>query len=529
LRIIRTDTLEPTSPLTRNEQDWVYNGLDVCVTFEIVDALLDQLDNVSRATYERSLALQGPILEMSTRGLRVDRQRRDEVLAMYRRNIQLVSEQLNEILRDGIGIDLNWRSPAQLKKLFYEVLGLPVIRKRNANGIMAPTTGRDALEQMQSYMVAEPICLHLLFLRDCDKKRMFLETGIDPDGRMRSSFNIAGTNTGRLASSMSDMGTGTNLQNVDRDLRSVFIADPGMKFGNLDLEQADARNVGALCWTYFVEKHGPTFAGGYLDACESGDLHTATCKLAWTNLPWTGDTKGDRAIADILAYRQDSYRQLAKKLGHGTNYYGKPRTMAKHTKTAVELIEDFQKRYFAGFPCIKEWHEHIKAMLKDEGQITTLFGRRRCFFGRPTEDSTLREAIAYAPQSMTADEINEGMLNLFRTNRVQLLVQVHDSLLFQYPEEEEDEIIPMALEKLRVPLVLARGREFAVPVDAKTGWNWGDTTFWSKDDFKSGLCPEDKINTAKENAEGLVKWKGHDKRVRETNLKLSLTQLLLRP
>ena len=136
MRIIRTDTLEPTSPLTRNEQDWVYNGLDVCVTFEIVDALLDQLDNVSRATYERSLALQGPILEMSTRGLRVDRQRRDEVLAMYRRNIQLVSDQLNEILRDGIGIDLNWRSPAQLKKLFYEVLGLPVIRKRNANGIM---------------------------------------------------------------------------------------------------------------------------------------------------------------------------------------------------------------------------------------------------------------------------------------------------------------------------------------------------------------------------------------------------------
>ena len=514
MRIIDTGTLEPTSRLTRNEQDWIYNGLDVCVTYEIVDKLLDQLDEVSRGTYERSLALQGPILEMATRGIRVDRVRRDQVLDQYQSDIKHVGNQLTEIIRDGIGVELNWRSPTQLKKLFYEILGLPTIRKRNSNGIMAPTVGRDALEKLQAYLIAEPICLHLLFLRDCDKKRMFLETGIDPDGRMRTSFNIAGTNTGRLASSMSDMGTGTNLQNVDRELRSVFIADPGMKFGNLDLEQADARNVGALCWDYFVEAHGESFAGRYLDACESGDLHTATCKLAWTSLAWPGDAKGDRAIADQIAYRADSYRQLAKKLGHGTNYYGTPRTMAKHTKTDVSLIQDFQHRYFKGFPCIPAWHAEVKRMLKEDGAITTLFGRRRYFFGRPSEDSTIREAIAYAPQSMTADEINIGMLNLFRTNRVQLLVQVHDSILFQYPEEEEDEIIPLALDCLRAPLTLKRGREFCVPVDAKTGWNWGDTI-------------TDKQGNVIDNSEGLAKWKGHDKRVRVTNSRKSLSQLLL--
>ena len=64
MRIIETGTLEPTSRLTRNEQDWIYNGLDVCVTFEIVNKLLDQLDDVSRSVYERSLALQGPIRAM---------------------------------------------------------------------------------------------------------------------------------------------------------------------------------------------------------------------------------------------------------------------------------------------------------------------------------------------------------------------------------------------------------------------------------------------------------------------------------
>lgn len=513
MKIIDTGNLTQDTHLSQNHKDWIYNGLDVCVTFEIVNTLLDQLDETSHHTYEASLALQGPILEMSIRGLRVDSARRAEVLDEYRRQIKTIGEQLTEIIAEGIGLNINWRSPTQLKKLFYEVLGLNPIRKRNANGIMAPTVNREALEQLSNYLIAEPICLHLLILRDLDKKRSFLETGIDPDGRMRSSFNIAGTNTGRLASSMSAMGTGTNLQNVDRELRSVFVADPGMKFGNLDLEQADARNVGALCWNYFVDNHGPEFAGKYLDACESGDLHTTTCRLAWTNLPWTGDSKGDRAIADQLAYRQDSYRQLAKKLGHGTNYYGTPRTMAKHTKTEVSLISDFQARYFKGFPCIPEWHKQVKWFLKHEGAITTLFGRRRYFFGRPTEDSTVREAIAYAPQSMTADEINKGLLNLFRLNLVQLLVQVHDSLLFQYPEEQEDEIIPMALEALRVPLQLKRGREFIVPVDAKVGWNWGDSV-------------TDKQGNIIENEDGLMKWKGHDKRVRQRNSRMSLSQLL---
>jgi DNA polymerase-1 len=513
MRIIDTSKLEQDTALTQNEKDWVYNGLDVCVTIEIVNKLLDQLDEVTTPIYHQSLALQGPILEMSIRGLRVDQERRDEVLKKYRAEIKNVGDNLTEIIREGIGIDINWRSPAQLKNLFYNILGLPPIKKRNANGIMALTVGRDALEFLSNYLIAAPLCSHLLFLRDCDKKRSFLETEIDPDGRIRASFNIAGTNTGRLASSLSAMGTGTNLQNVDRELRSVFISDKGMKFGNLDLEQADARNVGALCWNYFIDSHGADFAGKYLDACESGDLHTTTCTLAWTDLPWTKDPKANRAIADQIAYRQDSYRQLAKKLGHGTNYYGTPRTMAKHTKTEVSLIKDFQERYFSGFPCIPAWHQRVKDLLRRENAITTLFGRRRFFYGRPSEDSTVREAIAYAPQSMTADEINHGLLKLYRTNTVQLLVQVHDSLLFQYPEDQEDKIIPLALECLKVPLTLKHGREFVVPVDAKVGWNWGDAIV-------------DKNNNIKDNEDGLMKWKGTDKRKRQRNPSLSLAQLL---
>lgn len=507
MRVINTKDLKYKEPLSANINHWLYNGLDCCVTLEIRDALLKHLDNTTRSTYEFSKDLQGPVLEMSTRGVRVDQRKRKEVLAKYKTQLKFIGDQLDEIFQEGMGMKINWRSPAQLKNLFYNVMSLPTIKKRNANGIYAPTVDRPALEKLSMHMMAEPICIRLLALRDIDKKRQFLETQIDSDNRMRCNFNIAGTNSGRLSSSVSDFGTGRNMQNVDREERAIFIADEGKKFANLDLEQADARNVGALCWNNFLGTHGESIAGAYLDACESSDLHVAVSRLVWPELNWTGEPARDKLTAEALFYRQDSYRQTSKKLGHATNYLESIRSGAARMKMAQNIIAEFQKKYFAAFPCIGMYHDWVREELKSTHQITTLFGRRRTFFGRNFEETTVREAVAYGPQSMTADEIDRGLLNLFRGNRVDLLLQVHDSILFQYPEEQEAEIIPWAMEQLRIPLVLAKDRPFVVPVDAKIGWNWGE---WHET----------------KNPDGLVKWKGQDKRARTQEQKLSLLNFL---
>lgn len=505
MRRIRTDqlTVEKLAGLSALDRESIYNGLDVCVTHEVLAAMLPQLDNVSGKTYDFSRALQGPILEMTIRGLRVDQERRDRVLHTINEDITKLSEGLDEIISEGVGGGVSWRSPKQLMVLFYDILNIAPIRKRGKDG-MRPTVDREALEKLSMYFLAEPICLYLFALRDLDMKRRLLETGIDSDGRMRTNFNIAGTTTGRLSSAISDFGTGTNLQNIDRELRTIFVADPGYKFVNLDLEQADARNVGAICWNNFVEARGEVFAGSYLDACEGGDLHTAVCRMAWQNLQWGEDPAAFRRVADQIAYRTLTYRDLAKKLGHGTNYYGSPPTMARHTKVDRGTIEEFQKGYFAAFPCIgstnrsdhlsPHWHNSVRSNLKTAGSITTLLGRRRYFFGRWNDDETLRAAIAYEPQSLTADEIDTGLLTLFRANRVQILVQVHDSILIQIPEEEHDELIPWAVNTLRVNIPLAKGRDFCVPVEAKVGWNWGDKTA--------------------DNPDGLIKWTGSDSRQR---------------
>ena len=503
--IIRNEELDDKAlaSLSYDYKQWVYNALDVCVTHEILDEVKSSCDNVTLNTYEFSKSLMAPILEMSLRGTRVDTSQRFTMLNKYQRQHKRLRKHLNRIVLDGVGIDkpdFNYRSPYQLKGLFYGVLGLKPIKARNSHGKYSATVNRDALETLDSYFVARPICSHILQLRNLDKKISLLETKIDADKRMRSNFNIAGTNTGRLSSSVSDFGTGTNTQNIDRYLRSVFIPDQGMKFCNIDLEQADARNVGAIIWNLFVESHGEEYAGAYLNACESGDLHTTVCRMAYTELPWTHNLAADKEIADDksnYAYREFTYRDMAKRLGHGTNFYGTPRTMAKHLKMPFKPIDLFQQAYFKAFPAIgkhgkfigkNNWHSHILKSLEDSSQLTTMFGRRRTFYGRADDARTLRAAIAYEPQSMTADEIDTGLIRLWRENICQLLIQVHDSILFQYPAHLEDEIIPRALELLSIKFDLAHGREFTVPVEAKIGWNWGDGN--------------------KENPSGLLKWQG---------------------
>jgi DNA polymerase I-like protein with 3'-5' exonuclease and polymerase domains len=185
---------------------------------------------------------------------------------------------------------------------------------------------------------------------------------------------------------------------------------------------------------------------------------------------------------------------VAKKLGHGTNYYGTPRTMAKHAHAPVPLIENFQHAYFSAFPCIKAWHSHVIHQIETTGVLYNLFGRRRHFFGRGNDASTHRKAIAFNPQSSTGEEIDRGIMNLWKdtdSRTVQLLLQVHDSILFQIPFSEHADLIPYCLDKLKIEIELAGGRKFHVPLEAKVGWNWGD---YDKE----------------ENPFGLKKWKGEE-------------------
>jgi len=461
-------------PQNQTEELWCYNGLDTCITSEVLSVLLPQLDNVSGSTYAFSKALQGPVLEMRLRGVRVDPQRKAEVIEQYYTKLDVLERNLERIVREGLGFyGFNFKSNADKQRLFYEILNVPVIKKGGK-----PTVDRNALEKMNSYMIARPFVSHLLLLGDLAKKISVLKTDIDFDGRMRTSYNIAGTETGRFSSSFSEFGTGGNLQNIEDSLRSIFIADPGMKMGYFDAEQGESRVVGAIEWNLFKD-------GRYLDACESGDLHTHVARLCWPNLAWTGILKEDKSAAEQPYYRHYSRRFMCKKIGHGTNYGGKPRTLSNQAKVPIDVVEDFQPKYCLAFPAHLAWHGWVENQLRQHGWMISLTGRRRHFFGRRTDDSTLREAIAYDPQGSLADIVNAGMLNVWRAGDCQLLMQNHDAIVIQFPEEREDEIVPLIQAQLHYPVELRYGRTLTIPYGAKTGWNFGEWSEGNPDGLRS--------------------------------------------
>jgi hypothetical protein len=139
----------------------------------------------------------------------------------------------------------------------------------------------------------------------------------------------------------------------------------------------------------------------YLDACESSDLHTFVAKLTWPNLPWTGDPKADKN----MSLRQSSTGTLhtgtfVRRLGHGSNFEGRPQTLSDQTGVPLNLVTAFQPKYFdcipVSSPLARLGRQHQVAQ---KGHIVGITGRKRWFMGRRTDPDTVRQAIAYDPQA----------------------------------------------------------------------------------------------------------------------------------
>lgn len=490
--LIPTHLLEPG----QYQDDQIYNGLDTMVTFEVMEEL-ERLFTDPPLVYGFSRALQGPILEIMLRGFAVDETERQQGIRSLRKKLLRLEEVLDRYSSAIWDRPLNPRSHPQLKAFFYGAMRLPEIWISD-KGQRKLSFRREVLEKIDAYFHARPIISCILAIREISKRLEVLETEVSPDGRLRTSYNIAGTETGRLSSSADAFGDGTNLQNITPDLRKMFVSDPGWKLCVIDLEQAESREVGWLLGILFDD-------WSYLDACEGGDLHTVTAKLIWPTLPWTGDPKLDREIAEQPFYRHFSYRDMSKRGGHGTTYYGTPWTMARHLKVPVQFMEAFQLAFLGrAFPGISRYHRWVAQEIQTTQSLTTPFGFTRHFFGRPNDDTTLREGIAFSPQSTTAHRTNLGLLRhwVHFKSHTQLLAQTHDSITFQYRVADEAWLIPQAVKLMEVEMT-HKGRSFIIPGEAKVGWNWMNHHKPDKPTGKKNLY----------NPNGLVKWKGSDNRV----------------
>lgn len=485
MRVIQTATLD-ASTLDDDARLHVYNGLDCCITTEVFAALASKVPEAGFA-YNVERALQATAFALMRRGIKVDMEERGLQAAALRARLEAALRIWNRLTRESFDLEVNPASPTQLLKFFYAVMGLrPVNVFNKQTKDYGPSTSREALEKLEEQWRAKPFVSLLLEMRSIGKQLEVLSKGVR-DGRMHCSFHPAGTLSGRWASSEDPFGSGGNAQNISDEMRGVFVADEGYKLCYMDLKQAEA-----LCVAYLALPWGDS----YLKACLSGDPHTAVAKMLWPQLK-------SKADAQQPFYRHFSFRDMAKRGTHLSNYGGKPAIMVKHLKIELAVAEKFQALLFSSFPEIRQWQANVAARLVRDRSITTALGRKCWFPGRPWDPEVIKRAIAYEPQSLVADTLNRGMYRVWKKyderfgGPIQLLLQVHDAILFQYPEALEATLLPAIAADLVVPFEV-NGQTCAIGVDSHVGWNWGHRI--------------DKADGTAKNPYGLVEWKGHDER-----------------
>ncbi len=456
---------------------WNYNAMDSIVPVEAIPKQLKVLkEQGNMETYERQKKLIEPLIYMSERGIKVDVQGMLE----YKDEQQVELDKLADDLNVEVGYDINFNSPKQMMNYFYNECNIQPYKKRNTQGKYVETSDVDALKRIARRGIKGSKAARIqLDIRSLNKRiSTYLNIGkVDKDGRYRSSYKPVGAVTGRPSSGETIFGTGGNQQNWPHDLLRFFTFDGGYIGYSFDLSQIENRIV--------------AYVGGVIPqikAFEQGvDLHRLTASII-SNKPYDQISAEDGS-SDLGDGRQ-SERFWGKKGNHAVNYdigYKKFALKYEMPERDSKIVLNTIHR---GYPQIRGGYQQIiQNMLKDNRTVINLFGRTRLFLGpvipsHPNSpvsacENTYREAYAQLPQSTCADKINEQGIEYIYYNQdlfrpIELLAQIHDSIVFQIPLSSPWEIHAEMLLKIKGSLeqpIYWRETEIETPCDLSIGLN----------------------------------------------------------
>lgn len=440
---------------TGEDQLWSYNCEDAVRTFEVDTVEQQTVDSMKlREVHDFQQSLFLPVLRTMDKGLRVDTGQRG---AFAMKLLDEIAKR-EQWMFDVLGEQLNIKSPKQMSELFYGAFQQKPIFNRKTGGI---TTDDEALSRLAD---REPLLRPLIkTIQELRSLGVFLSTFVnaplDVDGRMRCSFNIAGTETYRFSSSSNAFGSGLNLQNIPKggggpdalqlpNIRNLFIPDPGKTFFDIDLASADLRIV---VW----EADEPEMKAMLR---EGADPYTEIAKEFYN---------------DPTITKKDPRRQTFKSFAHGTNYLGTAKGLAERLGLGVAEAEKTQRWYFSRFPKIKKWQDDLKDQVVKRRMVQNIFGYRCYFFDR-IEGTIFNQAAAWIPQSTVACLINRGYVAIDRDlPEVDILLQVHDSLAGQFPTHLGDWMTRQIVAKAEIALPYSD--PLIIPVGVKTSTkSWGD-------------------------------------------------------
>lgn len=387
---------------------------------------------------------------METTGVKVD----VEQLEQMGEDLNARLEELEQTIHELAGVSFNINSPKQLGEILFEKLQLPVIKKTKTGY----STSADVLEKLAGQ---HEIIDHILHYRQLGKLNSTYIDGLlkvvhKGTGKVHTRFNQALTQTGRLSS------TDPNLQNIPirleegRKIRKAFVPSEKDWF----ILAADYSQIELRVLAHFAEDEKLMEAFR-----EDMDVHTKTAM-------------------DVFHVSQEevtsNMRRSAKAVNFGIVYgisdYGLSQNLGITRKEAATFIE----RYFASYPKVKEYLDHVIDEAREKGYVTTLLKRRRYLPDLTSRNFNQRSfaertAMNTPIQGTAADIIKQAMVQMASRMdeedlQSRLLLQVHDELIFEVPKEEVAQMTEL------VTSVMEQAVELRVPlkVDVACGDTWYD-------------------------------------------------------
>ena len=433
-----------------------YAAEDADVTLRLHQVLRPQLprDGLTTVyeTLERPLV---PVLaRMERRGVLVDRQRLSRLSGDFAQRMAALEAEIHALA----GEKFNVGSPKQLGEILFDKMSMPGGKKGKTG---AYATGADVLEELAA--IGHDLPARVLDWRQLSKLKSTytdaLQSHINAEtGRVHTSFSLAATTTGRLAS------TDPNLQNIPirteegRKIREAFVASKGRKILSLDYSQIELR---ILAHVADIDPLKQAFKDGL-------DIHAMTASAVF-GVPIEG--------------MDPMIRRRAKAINFGVIYGISAFGLSNQLRIPRDEAKQFIDAYFERFPGIRTYMDETVAKAKEQGYVETLFGRRihmpEINASGPRAGFAKRQAINAPIQGAAADIIRRAMIRIppvleTKDLPAEMLLQVHDELLFEVDEAAVEEVtaaVKQVMEGASLPAV-----QLATPlvVDAGVGDSWAE-------------------------------------------------------
>ncbi len=395
------------------------------------------------------------VADMERAGIKIDRDMLSRLSSDFAQRMAAFEADAHE----QAGREFNIASPKQIGDILFGEMELPGGKKTKTG---AWATGADALETLAAE--GHELPRTILDWRALSKLRSTyteaLQEAINPEtGRVHTSFSMAGAQTGRLSSN------DPNLQNIPirteegRKIRTAFIAEPGHVLVSADYSQIELRLLAHIA---DIDALKSAFRDGL-------DIHAMTASEMF-----------DTPIEGM----DPMIRRRAKAINFGIIYGISAFGLANQLAIPREEASNYIKSYFAKFPGIRAYMDETKSFAKQHGYVETAFGRRLHLKDISSKNQGARsfaerQAINAPIQGSAADIIKRAMIRIPAAIadaglKARMLLQVHDELIFEAPEDEAERVIALVRETMQGAALPALDLSVPLDVEAAAASNWAE-------------------------------------------------------